>query len=153
MTAVRAVAVLAAVLIAPAALGARSFALRPVASAGQSAPGGGTFEHFGVESLPIVAPLNARGQVAFFASLLRGPGGEGLFLASAGGISKVTVEGDPSPGGGAISGLGRHPVPAINADGTVAFAASVGKGKTGDGIVTASRGRVEADRESAGEGT
>ena len=67
-------------------------------TAGQSAPGGGTFEHFSVESLPIVAPLNARGQVAFFASLLRGAGGEGLFLASGSGITKVTVEGDPVPG-------------------------------------------------------
>jgi len=144
MTAVRAVAVLAAVLVTPAGLGAQSFALRPVASAGQSAPGGGTFEHFGVESLPIVAPLNARGQVAFFASLLRGAGAEGLFLASAGSIGKVSVEGDPAPGGGTISGLGRHPVPAINADGTVAFAASVAKGKTVEGIFTASRGRVQA---------
>jgi len=144
MTAVLAVAALIAVLIAPAALAAQTFTLRPVVSAGQSAPGGGTFEHFGVESLPIVAPLNAKGQVAFFASLLRGAGGEGLFLASPSGITKVTVEGDPAPGGGTISGLGRHPVPGLNADGTVAFAASVAKGKTVEGIFTGSRGRIRA---------
>ena len=144
MIALLAVAALLAGLFAPGSLAAQTFTVRPVVTAGQSAPGGGTFEHFSVESLPIVAPLNARGQVAFFASLLRGAGGEGLFLASESGITKVTVEGDPAPGGGTISGLGRHPVPALNADGTVAFAASVTKGKTVEGIFTASRGRIQA---------
>ena len=81
-------------------LAAQTFTVRPVVTAGQSAPGGGTF--------------SARA-------------GRELFLASGSGITKVTVEGDPAPGGGTISGLGRHPVPALNADGTVAFAASVGR--------------------------
>jgi hypothetical protein len=70
--------------------------------------------------------------------------GKGLFLASGSGITKVTVEGDPAPGGGTISGLGRHPVPALNADGTVAFAASVARGKTVEGLFIASRGRIQA---------
>jgi hypothetical protein len=144
MIALLAVAALLTGLFAPGSLAAQTFTVRPVVTAGQSAPGGGTFEHFSVEALPIVAPPNARGQVAFFASLLRGAGGEGLFLASGSGITKVTVEGDPAPGGGTISGLGRHPVPALNADGTVAFAASVAKGKTVEGIFTASRGRIQA---------
>ena len=78
MIALLAVAALLAGLFAPGPLAAQTFTVRPVVTAGQSAPGGGTFEHFSVESLPIVAPLNARGQVAFFASLLRGAGGEGL---------------------------------------------------------------------------
>jgi len=133
---------LLAVLIAFPSL-ASSFAVRPVVTAGQPAPGGGTFEHFGVEALPIVAPLNARGQVAFYATLLRGPGSEGLFLASASGIAKVVMEGDPAPGGGTISGLGKHPVPALNEAGTVAFAGSVAGGKGVEGIFTAARGRLQ----------
>jgi len=97
MITVLAVAALLAGLFVPGPLAAQTFTVRPVVTAGQSAPGGGTFEHFSVESLPIVAPLNARGQVAFFASLLRGAGGEGLFHAAGSGITKVTVEGDPAP--------------------------------------------------------
>jgi hypothetical protein len=119
-------------------------ALRTVVSAGQVAPGGGTFEHFSVESQPVVAPPNARGDVAFFASLLRGAGSEGLFLATARGIVKVAVEGDRAPGGGALSGLGRHPIPSVNAAGSVAFAAAVSKGRTVEGIFVSSRGRLRA---------
>ena len=119
-------------------------ALRTVVSAGKAAPGGGTFEHFSVESQPVVAPTNARGDVAFFASLLRGAGSEGLFLATARGIVKVAVEGDRAPGGGTLSGLGRHPVPSVNADGNVAFAAAVSKGRTVEGIFVAARGTLRA---------
>ncbi len=119
-------------------------ALRAVVSAGQAAPGGGVFEHFSVESQPVVAPPNARGDVAFFASLLRGVGSEGLFLATARGIVKVAVEGDRAPGGGALSGLGRHPIPSVNANGDVAFAAAVSKGWTVEGIFVSSRGMLRA---------
>src|SRR6266542_2903722 len=63
--------------------------LRAVVTAGRPAPGGGSFEHFSIESLPIVAPVNGKGQVAFFATLLRGMAGEGIFLASGTRISKV----------------------------------------------------------------
>lgn len=138
------IALLSPGLIAPESLAAQPFTVRAVVTAGQAAPGGGTFEHFSVESLPIMAPLNARGQVAFFATLLRGAGSEGLFLASAGGISKLALEGDPAPGGGTISGLGKHPVPALNESGAVAFAANVAGGKTVEGIFIASRGRIQA---------
>jgi hypothetical protein len=119
-------------------------ALRTVASAGQPAPGGGTFEHFSVESQPVVAPPNARGDVAFFASLLRGVGSEGLFLATTRGIIKVAVEGERAPGGGTLSGLGRHPIPSVNAVGNVAFAAAVSKGRTVEGIFVSSRGMLRA---------
>jgi hypothetical protein len=119
-------------------------AVRTVVHAGQSAPGGGTFEHFSVESQPVVAPPNARGDVAFFASLLRGAGSEGLFLATARGIVKVAVEGDRAPGGGALSGFGRHPIPSVNAAGSVAFAAAVSKGRTVEGIFVYSRGTLRA---------
>ena len=46
--------------------------LRSIARTGDAAPGGGTFDRFGQETLPIVAPVNRRGDVAFFASLSRG---------------------------------------------------------------------------------
>ncbi len=119
-------------------------ALRTVVSAGQAAPGGGTFEHFSVESQPVVAPPNARGDVAFFASLLRGAGSEGLFLATSRGIVKVAAEGDRAPGGGALSGFGRHPIPSVNLAGNVVFAAAVSKGKIVEGIFLSSRGRLRA---------
>ncbi|MDP2701259.1 MAG: hypothetical protein Q8P98_04230, partial [Candidatus Rokubacteria bacterium] len=69
---------LAALPVAPAP----STAVRAVAAIGDSAPGGGQFGGFTVESLPVFAPTNSRGQVAFFATIHRGPGGEGFFLRS-----------------------------------------------------------------------
>lgn len=131
-------------LLAHGTVLAQPTALRLVVSAGQAAPGGGTFEHFSVESQPVVAPPNARGYVAFFASLLRGTGSEGLFLAGARGISKVATEGDPAPGGGTLSGFGRHPIPSVNAEGQVVFAAAVSKGRTVEGIFVSSRGTLQA---------
>src|SRR5215475_10977647 len=119
---------------------AQPIAVRLVVSAGQAAPGGGTFEHFSVESQPVIAPPNARGHVAFFASLLRGAGTEGLFLAGARGIVKVAAEGDQAPGGGTLSGFGRHPIPSVNVERNVVFAAAVSKGKTVEGIFLSSRG-------------
>jgi hypothetical protein len=128
----------------PLALTARAASLHAVVTSRQPAPGGGTFEHFSVESLPIVAPVNSKGQVAFFATLLRGASGEGIFLGGGGRISKIALEGDRAPGGGTISGFGRHPIPALNESGTVAFAAAVTRGKTVEGIFAASRGRLQA---------
>jgi hypothetical protein len=118
--------------------------LRTVVAAGQAAPGGGVFARFNVESQPVVAPPNARGDVVFFATLLRGAGSEGLFLSTSRGIAKVVVEGDRAPGGGALSGLGRHPIPSINASGSVAFAAAVSQGKTVEGIFVSSGGKLRA---------
>jgi len=128
----------------PLALATQPATLHAVVTARQPAPGGGTFEHFSVESLPIVAPVNSKGQVAFFATLLRGVAGEGIFLAEGKRISKIALEGDRVPGGGTISGFGRHPIPALNESGTVAFAAAVTRGKTVEGIFAASRGRLQA---------
>ena len=115
--------------------------VRAVALAGDPAPGGGTFEHFGVEALPIVAPANTKAQVAFFASLLRSTASEAFFLASKSRTIRIVAEGDPVPGGGALSGFGRHPIPALNERGDVAFAAAVVGGRTVEGIfVRDSRG-------------
>ena len=67
------------------------------------------FARFSVESQPVVAPPNARGDVVFFATLLRGAGSEGLFftLDPARGISK----GRPSRGPGAGRGCAVRPRP------------------------------------------
>src|SRR5204863_4521856 len=47
---------------------------------------------------------------------------------------RVVAEGDPVPGGGVFSGFGRHPIPALNERGDVAFAAAVVGGRTVEGI-------------------
>src|SRR5437879_7507722 len=119
------IAVALAALLSPAgSLGAEPPAIRRVVVTGQPAPGGGAFDRFSVESLPIVAPINNKGQVAFFATILRGRASEGYFLASGPRISKLAADGDPAPGGGVFSGFGRHPVPALNDGGELAFVAA-----------------------------
>src|SRR2546422_1354886 len=128
-----AIVVVLTLVLAVAAVSAQP-SIRAVAVAGDPAPGGGTFEHFGVESLPVVAPANTKGQVAFFATLLRATGSEAFFLASESRTLRVVAEGDPVPGGGAFSGFGRHPIPALNERGDVAFAAAVTGGRTVEGI-------------------
>jgi hypothetical protein len=80
--------------------------LRVVARTGDAAPGGGTFDRFGQETLPVVAPVNAKGEVAFFATLSRGAADEGIFLRRGGRIVLVAREGDPVAGGGRLSGFG-----------------------------------------------
>src|SRR5215470_6167620 len=112
--------------------------VRRVAATGQPAPGGGIFDRFSVESLPIVAPINGKGQVAFFATVLRGRGSEGFFLASGTRINKLAADGDPAPGGGVFSGFGRHPVPALNNGGELAFAAAISGARAVEGIFVAS---------------
>src|SRR5437870_4534070 len=117
--------------------------IRPVVTVGQPAPVGGTFDGFTVESLPIVAPVNARGQVAFFATVARGRAGEGVFLATGSRIVKIAASGDRSPVGGTLSSFGKHPVPALNAHGSVAFAAAVVGAATVEGIFLSRAGRLE----------
>ncbi len=118
--------------------------LRAVARTGDAAPGGGTFDRFGQETLPVVAPVNAKGEVAFFATLSRGAADEGIFLRRGGRIVLVAREGDPVPGGGRLSGFGKHPMPALSDGGTVAFAASVAGGRAVEGIFAWSAGRLRA---------
>lgn len=130
---------LVALPVAPAP----STTIRSVAAIGDSAPGGGRFGGFTVESLPILAPTNSRGQVAFFATIHRGPGGEGFFLRSRDRVTKIAREGDAVAGVGVLSGFGRHPIPALNESGAVAFAAAVAGGKTVEGIFLSARGRIQ----------
>ena len=133
---------LAAALLVSESRGAESPAIRRVAVTGQAVPGGGTFDRFSVESLPIVAPINSKGQVAFFATIVRGRANEGFFVASGARIGKLVTDGDRVPGGGVFSGFGRHPVPALNDAGEVAFSASIAGARAVEGIFVASPGRV-----------
>ena len=116
--------------------------LRRVAATGDPAPGGGVFDRFGTESMPVVAPVNARGDVAFFSTLGRAGTDEGLFLWSRGRVTAVAREGDRVPGVGRLSGFGKHPAPGLGDDGTVVFAAAIAGGRAVEGIFVAQNGRV-----------
>ena len=94
---------------APPAPGEERPALRVVARTGDVAPGGGAFDRFGQDNLPVIAPVNARGEVAFFARLSRGTSDEGIFLRRGGRIMTVAREGDRVPGVGRLSGLRQAP--------------------------------------------
>src|SRR5260221_6076659 len=118
--------------------------LRLVVASGQAAPGGGSFDRFDVSSQPIVAPVNSRGQVAFYASVARAKAAEGIFLATVSGITKAAAVGDAVPGGGVLSEFARHPLPALNDAGKVAFGATVAGARATEGIFLAAEGRVKA---------
>ncbi|HYB70214.1 MAG TPA: choice-of-anchor tandem repeat NxxGxxAF-containing protein [Candidatus Bathyarchaeia archaeon] len=137
--------VLLAVLVASSASvapAAETYMVRPVARTGDAAPGGGTFDRFGQETLPIVAPVNAAGDVAFFATLSHGRADEGLFLRRGGRLLVVAREGDAVPGAGRLAGFGKHPTPALNDPGTVVFAAEVTGGRAVEGIFAWAAGRI-----------
>src|SRR5579872_1420971 len=118
--------------------------LRLVVASGQAAPGGGSFDRFDVGSQPIVAPVNSRGQVAFYASVARAKAAEGIFLSTASGITKAAAVGDAVPGGGVLSEFARHPLPALNDAGKIAFGASVAGARASEGIFLAAEGRLKA---------
>lgn len=111
-------------------------ALRAVVHSGDAAPGGGRFDRFDVPGQPLLAPVNARGQVAFFATVLRSAGREGIFMADARGMRKVAGYGDAVPGGGTLAEFA-HPMPALNGSGHVAFAAQIAGGRATEGIFLA----------------
>src|ERR1700749_2410157 len=108
--------------------------LRAIVRSGLAAPGGGRFDRFDVTSQPIVAPINARGQVAFYATVLRAAAREGIFLADAGHVTKVAAFGDPVPGGGTLAEFAAHPAPSLNAAGHVAFGAQIAGGRAAEGV-------------------
>jgi hypothetical protein len=118
--------------------------LRRVVATGDSAPGGGVFDRFGTESMPIVVPINTRGDVVFFSTLGRGGPDEGLFAWSRGRITAVAREGDRVPGVGRLSGFGKHPTTALADDGTVVFTAAVAGGRAVEGLFAAQGGRIRA---------
>ena len=112
-------------------------ALRAIVRSGLAAPGGGSFDRFDVSSQPIVAPVNARGQVAFYATVLHSSAREGIFLADGGHVTKVAAFGDNLRGGGTLAEFSAHPLPSLNAAGHVAFAAQVAGGRATEGIFLA----------------
>ena len=118
-------------------------ALRLIVASGQRTPIEGTFDRFDVTAQPIVAPVNASGQVAFYASILRNNSTEGIFLASGGRITKAAAVGDRVPGGGILSEFAKHPMPALNDAGTIAFGAAVTSARAGEGIFLAKEGALK----------
>ena len=119
-------------------------ALHAIVQSGAPAPGGGRFDRFDVIAQPIAAPVNARGQVAFYATVLHGPAREGIFLAEAGQVTKVAVFGDSLPRGGTLAEFGVHPLPALNSAGHVAFVAQVAGGRATEGVFLAGADGLQA---------
>lgn len=111
--------------------------LRAVVRSGMPAPGGGRFDRFDAATQPVVTPVNAKGQVAFYATVLRSASRDGIFIAASGRITKVAAFGDPVPGGGALVDFALDPLPAINASGHVAFHAAIAGGRGTEGIFLA----------------
>jgi hypothetical protein len=117
--------------------------MRLVVASGQPAPTGGTFDRFDIASQPIVAPVNARGHVAFYASVIRSKTAEGIFLATGQQFVKVAVVGDAVPGGGKLSEFAKHPIPALNDSDKVAFGAAVAGAHATEGVFVASEGTLQ----------
>lgn len=121
---------------------AAEYRLRVVALAGAPSPIGGSFDHFSLVPVPVVTPVNGRGDVAFFATLARAAAPEGLFLATGARTAKIAAEGDRVGRPGKITGFGKEPIPSLNDRGDVAFHASLTGGSSVDGIFVGSAGRV-----------
>jgi hypothetical protein len=118
--------------------------LRAVVWSGLPAPGGGRFDRFDVTAQPIVAPVNRRGQVAFYATVLRSSAREGIFVAGAGHVTKMAAFGDSVPGGGTLAEFGAHPLPSLNAAGHAAFAAHIAGGRATNGVFLAGSAGLRA---------
>ncbi|MGO9326802.1 MAG: choice-of-anchor tandem repeat NxxGxxAF-containing protein [Steroidobacteraceae bacterium] len=117
--------------------------LHLVVASGQPAPAGGSFDRFDIAAQPIVTPVNARGHVAFYASVVRSKMREGIFLATGRGVVKVAGIGDAVPGAGSLSEFAGHPIPALNDSDKVAFGAAVAGARTTEGVFLASEGTLK----------
>jgi hypothetical protein len=144
-----AVAIWAIALNAPAptattpALAPVAPSLRLVVASGQPAPSGGDFNRFDVTTQPIVAPVNTRGHVAFYASVVHSRQTEGIFLYQGSRIVKAAAVGDSVPGGGILSEFARHPTPSLNGSDKVAFGASVSGARASEGVFLAGEGGLK----------
>jgi hypothetical protein len=125
--------------------------LRLVIASGQPAPTGGDFNRFDVTTQPIVAPVNARGRVAFYASVVHSKQTEGIFLSLGSRIVKAAAVGDPVPGGGVLSEFARHPTPSLNGADKVAFGASVSGARASEGVFLAGEGGLKVIALSGGD--
>src|SRR6185436_16976598 len=93
--------------------------VRPIAVSGAAAPGVTSGVLAGLDA----PAMNAKGDVAFLATIRRGRESlDGVLRVTQGRLTKVVVRGDPAPAGGTFAGFGP---PAMNRDGTIAFAAAV----------------------------
>jgi hypothetical protein len=118
--------------------------LRAVVRSGLPAPGGGRLDRFDVTGQPMAAPVNERGQVAFYATVLRSPAREGIFVAEGGQLTKIAAFGDSVPGGGTLAEFGAHPLPSLNAAGHAAFTAHIAGGGATEGVFLAGPGGLQA---------
>ena len=117
--------------------------MRLVVTTGQAAPTGGSFDRFDIASQPIIAPVNARGHVAFYASVIRSKTTEGIVLATGQNFVKVAAVGDAVPGGGKLSEFAKHPIPSLNDSDKVAFGAAVAGAHATEGVFVASEGSLQ----------
>jgi hypothetical protein len=125
--------------------------LRLVIASGQPAPAGGDFSRFDVTTQPIVAPVNARGHVAFYASVVHSKQTEGIFLYLGSRIVKAAALGDSVPGGGVLSEFARHPTPSLNSADKVAFGAAVSGARASEGMFLAAEGGLKVIALSGGD--
>ncbi len=140
---------LAAALDAPAPAPApKPPSLRPVAVGGAPAPGGGSFDRFGLEQQTVAAPVNAGGDVAFFAKLMRTTADEGIFLAHDGRPVLVAATGGAAPGGGTFTSFTERPSLSLNTAGTVTFAVTIEGGRGSEAVLAWSNGRLTAIAQS-----
>ncbi len=123
-------------------------ALSAVVQAGTAAPSGGSFDAFGLENQPIAASVNSRGDVAFFAKLMRGVSGEGLFVAHQGQLRRLAAAGDRVSTGGTLASFTERPAVSLNGNGTIAFAATLDGGGATDAVLVASGGKPTAVAQS-----
>ena len=125
--------------------------LRQIVASGQATPVGGIFDRFDVVAQPIIAPVNANGDVAFYATILRSQATEGVFVARGGHIVKAAAVGDTLPNGGRLTEFAGHPMPALNDSGTVAFGAAIASAQAGEGIFMAKDGEVKIIATAGGD--
>ena len=119
-------------------------ALRRIVGTGQQTPIGGIFDRFDVESQPIVAPVNASGEVAFYATILRNKATEGIFLAAAGTSPRWPRSVTACRGAAMLTQFAKHPMPSLNDSGTVTFGAAVSLAQAAEGIFMAKDGELTA---------
>ena len=109
-----------------------------IAQTGDPAPGGGTFViPGGTIPAPYAPSVNAAGEIVFGAQLSSPNGPTGVFLFSAGGLSRIAGSGDPAPGGGIFVS---PQFASLNDLGEVSFATSLNS--SGFGIYLASQGTI-----------
>src|SRR5260370_39416719 len=102
-----------------------------VAANGGPAAGGGSLRNLRFPA------LNDGGQVVFASNF---PGGRGVFLSTSGTITRLVRNGDPAPGGGAVSTA--FTSLSLHANGIAAFLATAiyGTNTSGQGIYLAGGG-------------